>query len=193
MISGLVLASCAEQSSTEVLEQDRKKQEQNNSVDFDAQNFGRPLTDAASKSMSSHDSIKQNLESRAIDDDLKAYIGRYQAVISCEDPIVQCEQGDAEFILNLLEDGTAHRTIVHLGRLSSKTNNYYDDHWSYDKEDHQIIIHRGQGLFFFYDIDVEGGLLFNIGKTINFSETNRTYFEDGHPIPKRTYRLEKIK
>ena len=44
----------------------------------------------------------------------------YHTRISCEDNFADCETGEAEYILNLLPDGTAYWNVVHFGRVGSK-------------------------------------------------------------------------
>ncbi|NUF15792.1 hypothetical protein, partial [Acinetobacter lactucae] len=48
------------------------------------------------------------------------YVGRYHSRISCEDAFADCETGEAEYILNLLPDGTAYWNVIHFGRISNK-------------------------------------------------------------------------
>lgn len=193
LLSTVLLISCTQQSSMDVLEEDRKNQEYQNLSSLTVQEQGQRLSDAASKSRSNQASSKGNEEVPTISESLRPFVGRYHTEISCNDPIVNCTQGDAEFILNLLEDGTAHRTIVHLGKISTTTNDYFDDHWTYDESEQQIIIHRSNGLFFFYNLDAEDNLIFNIPKTIDFNELNRAYFAEGNPIPLHNYTLQKVK
>ncbi len=120
------------------------------------------------------------------------YVGRYQAVISCDDPFVACDKGTADFIVNLLADGTAYRTIVHLGQMTFASNvQYHQDHWSYDSEHHQIILHRGNGVEFFYHIDSDQSLVMDLAKISNQTQRNRQYFAQGNAFPKQAYRLVK--
>lgn len=121
------------------------------------------------------------------------YIGRYKVVMSCEDRFAHCEQGTADFMISLLDDGTAHRSIIHLGRITfDSENKYRKDAWSYDADTHQIILHRASGVEFFYDIDVEGNIIMDLDKIAHATETNRKYFEQGHPLPMQAYKLIKI-
>ena len=48
------------------------------------------------------------------------YVGRYHTRISCEDAFADCESGEAEYILNLLPNGSAYWNVVHFGRVGSK-------------------------------------------------------------------------
>ncbi len=120
------------------------------------------------------------------------YVGRYQTVIRCDDPFVACEKGTADFIVNLLADGTAHRSIIHLGQITFASDvQYHQDHWSYDLEHHQIILHRGNGVEFFYHIDPDQNLVMDLAKISNQTKRNRQYFAQGNAFPKYAYRLVK--
>jgi len=48
------------------------------------------------------------------------YVGRYNTRISCEDAFADCESGEAEYILNLLPNGSAYWNVIHFGRVGSK-------------------------------------------------------------------------
>lgn len=193
VLGSALLTSCTQQSSMDVLEEDRQNQEYRNLSSLTVQEQGQSLSDAASKSRSNQAALKGSEDVKTVSEFLKRFVGRYHVEISCNDPIVNCTDGDAEFILNLLADGTAHRTIVHLGKISTITDDYFDDHWTYDDTQRQIIVHRSNGLFFFYDLDSDDNLIFNIPKTVDFNELNRAYFAQGNPIPLHSYTLKKVK
>ena len=42
----------------------------------------------------------------------QAFVGRYVAHVSCQDAFIPCEQGSADYILTLLEDGTAREVVI---------------------------------------------------------------------------------
>nr|WP_168381723.1 hypothetical protein [Acinetobacter indicus] len=120
-----------------------------------------------------------------------AYVGRYQVKISCEDAYVKCETGTADFILTLLPDGTAHRSIVYLGRVMAGAQmNYHLDYWMYDEAAHQIIVHRSNGVEIFYDIDGTQNLRMDLEKIATVSTVNQQYFSR-NPLPAHAYYLEK--
>lgn len=120
-----------------------------------------------------------------------AYVGRYQVKISCDDTYVKCEKGTADFILTLLPDGTAHRSIVYLGRVMAGAQmNYHLDYWMYDEATHQIIVHRSNGVEIFYDIDDRQNLRMDIEKIATVSTVNQQYFSR-NPLPAHAYYLEK--
>lgn len=136
---------------------------------------------------------RHRISTRKVPEDALPYVGRYQVVMSCEDRFAYCKQGTADFMISLLEDGTAYRSIIHLGRITFDTENQYrQDAWSYDKQNHQIILHRASGVEFFYDIDAEGHIIMDLDKIASATETNRKYFAQGHPLPMYAYKLEKI-
>lgn len=120
-----------------------------------------------------------------------AYVGRYQVKISCDDAYVKCEKGTADFILTLLPDGNAHRSIVYLGRVMAGTQmNYHLDYWMYDEATHQIIVHHSNGVEIFYDIDDRQNLRMDIEKIATVSTVNQQYFSR-NPLPAHAYYLEK--
>ena len=120
-------------------------------------------------------------------------VGRYRVVISCEDKFVYCEQGSAEFILNLLPDGTAHRIFVHMGKVTFSSGQHYrKDAWVYDHHLNQVILIRGNGVQFYYDIDQQGNLVMNLNKIASFTPENRQYFIHGNPFPQFAYTLKKF-
>ena len=122
------------------------------------------------------------------------YIGRYQATISCDDPFVRCKEGTADYVINLLEDGIAHRNLIHSGQISFASNPYHrQDRWSYDVQNHQVILYRSNGVEFFYNIDKDQNLVMDLEKIAHASALNEQYFAEGNPFPQQAYRLLKEK
>lgn len=151
---------------------------------------GRKLTDAAA-----HPTIPMTDGSafeKSIPDNAQPFVGRYFTQISCQDKLVNCENGVADFIITLLPDGVAHRSIIHLGTIQfSSSRHYRQDSWSYDEEHHQIILHRASGVEFFYDIDLDGNMVMDLEKIANATEINRRYFKKGGDFPDQAYILAK--
>lgn len=149
---------------------------------------GKKLTDVAGQVATPID--EEGLADH-ISDNALPYVGRYRVVVSCKDPIVFCEQGTADFILNLLPDGTAHRTVIHLGTITfASENQYRQDYWKYDELNHQIILKRVSGVEFFYDIDKDKNLTMNLDRIANATDVNRTFFQEGNPFPHEAYKLK---
>ena len=122
-----------------------------------------------------------------------AYTGRYKVVMNCEDEFVACEQGTADFILNLLPNGKAHRTIIYTGTITFESGSQHrQDSWRYLPEQQQIVLQRASGVEFFYNISPEGHLIVNRQKTAVATSTNRQYFAQGNPMPAHDYVFEKI-
>ena len=127
------------------------------------------------------------------------FVGRYHTEINCEDKFAHCEKGSAEFIINLLPDGTAHRTFVYKGRVSNDSHeelanrNYKKNTWHYDEEHHQIIVKRIEGIQFFYSINDEQNLVIDRDKILNVDKTNKNYFSvKGHHAPEHNYVMTKF-
>lgn len=128
----------------------------------------------------------------------ESFVGRYYTQISCEDRFVHCAKGNAEFIVNLLPDGTAHRNIIYMGKMTYENNEikpnraYQKNTWVYDEVNHQIIINRIEGVQFFYKIDANNNLVMDLDKILNSSESNKLYFNQSNPAPEKAYVLKKL-
>jgi hypothetical protein len=153
----------------------------------------RSLTDVAGRATVPVEQAESRIK-KVIPDCAEPYIGRYQATISCDDPFVRCKDGTADYIINLQEDGIAHRTLIHSGQISFASNLYHrQDRWSYDRQNHQVILHRSNGVDFFYDIDKDQNLVMDLDKIAHASALNEQYFAEGNPFPQQAYRLVKEK
>lgn len=125
------------------------------------------------------------------------YVGRYHTQMSCEDSSIVCDQSHAEYILTLLADGTAHQTMVGLGRLASESsikakNSYRQDHWDFDKHQHEIVIALQEGVDVYYQIEADHELKLNLARTMDSNRgENRQYFDQGYPLPKHEYVLKR--
>lgn len=156
-----------------------------------AKESGHKLTDLAGKA-----AMPVNLEetkvSSVLNKNAVPYIGRYRVEINCSDPYIGCEQGTANFILNLLADGTAHRSIVHMGKITfNSSHQYQQDHWLYDAINHQIIVQRESGVKFYYWIQPDQNLKMDLNKIAHADPLNQAFFEEGNPLPQQSYVLEK--
>ncbi|OTG85627.1 hypothetical protein B9T31_10725 [Acinetobacter sp. ANC 4558] len=137
----------------------------------------------------SHDDHSKEV---TLSDDAKPYIGRYLIKVDCTDKIVNCEGGSADIILNLLADGTAHRTIIHLGKITYASNlQYSEDKWFFDSKTKEVVLERANGVTFFFNTDHPNQLIMNAKKVISGTEKNRKYFANGYPKPLRNYVLTK--
>ncbi|AOA59340.1 hypothetical protein [Acinetobacter larvae] len=123
------------------------------------------------------------------------YIGRYHTFIPCSDEFIACNQGYVEYILNLRPDGTAHRTIIHLGRLYSgqigTIKSYRKDSWNYDEQHKELVIHLVEGAELFYSVNERLELRLNIEKTLNVNQLNHDFFSKRYPAPNYSYVLKK--
>lgn len=153
----------------------------------------RKLTEVAGRATVPVEQAESRIK-KAIPDYAEPYIGRYQATISCDDPFVRCKDGIADYVINLQEDGIAHRTLIHSEQISFASNLYHrQDHWSYDRQNHQVILHRSNGVDFFYNIDKDQNLVMDLDKIAHASALNEQYFAEGNPFPQQAYRLLKEK
>ena len=56
-----------------------------------------------------------------------------------------------------------------------------------------MILHRSNGVEFFYDIDKDQNLVMDLDKIAHASVLNEQYFAEGNPFPQQAYRLVKEK
>ena len=75
---------------------------------------GKKLTEIAGQATIPHDS---GLDPAPVPEHAKVFIGRFHANVKCDDHFIPCKEGNADFILNLLPDGTVHRSIIQFGKV----------------------------------------------------------------------------
>ena len=129
----------------------------------------------------------------------KPFVGRYHAHIPCDDNFVPCAAGTAEYILNLSADGSVHRSIVQFGKVfaentqtDSRNANYRRDTWSINLEKTELVVHRKDGVNFYYDIQDPQHLIMNLDK-INRENSggDKYFFKQGYRKPLKAYVLLK--
>lgn len=155
------------------------------------------LADVISQSHLPHDTHKpyvQDREHRMSSQQL-SHVGRYYTTMSCDQALIHCEQGQMQYILNLLPDGTAHRMLLRPGRVYVRHNgpvqSYRQDLWHYDPETHEVIIHLREGVEVFYLVDQQNNLQMELEKTLNYNENNKRFFSIHYPAPSYAYKLIK--
>jgi hypothetical protein len=129
------------------------------------------------------------------------YVGRYHTRISCEDAFADCESGEAEYILNLLPNGSAYWNVIHFGRVGSKDgakstaiNQLCPDlNWKVHEREHELIIHCPlSNVNFYFKTDSRKRLIVNLEKLF-YSDygKNRDFLEQNYFVPKQAYVLTK--
>lgn len=130
----------------------------------------------------------------------RRYAGRYHTQMSCYDLFAKCKDGNAEFIINLLPDGSAYRTFVYFGRVSNDisgaeapvVSDYnHQDTWEYNAETNEIIVHRAEGVNFYYYVKDDQTIQMKREKILRGSPENIAFFAAGHVAPERSYTLTK--
>jgi len=151
------------------------------------------LRDAVSQ-MSHAINTNDKLMEVNVTDEALPFVGRYKTNIDCMDKIINCDGGQANVILNLLPDGTAHSSIIHLGQISYSPNlQYARDLWYFDPEENEIVLERSSGVTFFFKADQSNKLIMDSHKVKYSTPQNREFFDRGNPEPARDYVLIKEK
>ncbi|MBF4454742.1 hypothetical protein IRT38_04925 [Acinetobacter sp. SK-43] len=131
------------------------------------------------------------------------YAGRYHARIPCSDPFAGCvsNEKEAEYIINLLEDGSVYWINTSFGRLGSDPSRDMTKieqmckqvQWHAHKELNEIMIRcENANVNLYYKINKEQNLVLDLDKIWNGDHgRNRQFFKE-YPFPKKAYVFEKI-
>lgn len=101
------------------------------------------------------------------------YIGRYHVYVPCSDPVALCkqEEGQIDYIVSLLPDGSAFRQRVSVGRIRiderQNTKTYNPDTWHLDKENQQIVVKVFTGGNLYFNILDKNHIQANVNKIVN--------------------------
>lgn len=156
---------------------------------------GKKLTEVAGRATMQDDS---EYAPRKLDIGEQQFIGRYRTQIQCDGYFFPCETGKADFILNFLPDGTVHRSIVRLGKIFSEKQragfpdlNYRRDTWTMDKKRTELIVHRKEGINFYYRVVDAQTLQMDLDKSNNLDANNQKLYARGFPKLERAYTLKR--
>lgn len=184
-----MLSACDRSGAVDELER-YEKEMQNGSITSD--DNGQLLNEVAGRSIAPSKVHSSTDHSDLMRPEALAYVGRYHVSVGCDDPLAMCEDGSSEFILNLLPDGTAHRTINHLGAITFESKRQYQqDRWTFEPELNQITLHRANGVKFFYQV-ADQKLVMDRDKIRQGTQANIDYFDKGGAFPSQVYVLQKI-
>lgn len=158
----------------------------------------KTLDDAAGRTFLPDGALDQTSK---ISESDQQYAGRYHTRISCEDNFADCETGEAEYILNLLPDGTAYWNVVHFGRISNKDgaksaviNRLCPSlKWKVDSAAHELKIQcPTSDVNFYFNIISKQKLIVNLEKLF-YSDygKNREFLEQNYFVPTKAYVLNK--
>lgn len=166
--------------------------------EIDVEDQGKKLTEVAGQAaalpMNVDTADEQATSTESLPENARSFVGRYHAYISCEDAFALCEKGNAEFILNLLPNGSAHRTLMYLGKMNhegntlSENQSYQKNQWSYDQKNQEIVIKHENGMEVYFHVNSENNLVMDLDKILT---VNKAYFSAGNPAPLQAYVLKK--
>lgn len=134
---------------------------------------------------------EENMQQNQLSVQAKKIVGRYWVRVSCEDPIVKCKDGSADYIVTLLDTGDVRRTIVYLGSVAPiKERQYRKDIWKYNEANQEVVIHLVEGAKFYLDVNQAQNLVINIEKTLADSAENQAFFSQRN-LPLENYELKR--
>ncbi|AWL30142.1 hypothetical protein DJ533_17020 [Acinetobacter defluvii] len=161
---------------------------------------GRRLTEVAGRTtLPSATDQDKPFQKNPLSKQAQAYIGRYHVVVDCTEKFALCEkEGKVEFVISLLKDGTSHRTLIYLGKMSYEKNKgisnrmYQHNTWTYNPETHQIEVKRSEGVNFYYDVTKNGDLVIDLDQIYANNKVKNGQFRDGSYVPTQEYLLKKL-
>lgn len=182
-----------EQSTSQVL---AENQENTAAIEAD----GKPLTEVAGRTALPRvtESTSALHSQKMISKTSQPYVGRYHLIIDCSEKFALCSKGKAELVISLLEDGTSHRTIIYLGKMSHEarpkpsSHIYQQNTWTFNPATHQIKVRRKEGVNFYYDVNKDGSLVMDLESIYANNQIENDQFIDGTYIPTQAYVLHKL-
>lgn len=164
----------------------------------DAQQEGKRLTEVAGRTALPHAQSSESAAQEIVSTQSRPYVGRYHVIVDCREKFALCAQGKAEFMINLLKDGTSHRTLIYLGKMSyeKKSNQatrvYQQNTWRFNPQTRQIEIRRIEGVYFYYNVNKNGDLVIDLKNIYSNNEIENGRFIDGTYVPTQEYVLKKL-
>lgn len=160
------------------------------------------LNQVAGQATLPHPVVRQQNHSQPSEADL-IYVGRYHARIPCTDPFAGCvnNEKEAEYILNLLSDGSVYWTNTSFGRLGSDPTRSVAKieqtckqvHWHVHKELNEIMVRcDAADLSLYYQINQNQDLVFNLEKMWNEGNGNNRKFFKEYPFPQQAYVFKRV-
>ncbi|MPW44199.1 hypothetical protein [Acinetobacter guerrae] len=162
---------------------------------------GSKLVDIAGQATLPIETNSAEKKSTLLSDEALKYAGRYHAHIRCIDPFARCDRkhGEIDYIVNLLDDGSAYRQRVSLGRLkvddSQSTKSYRHDNWTMNKNEtqHEVVVSVAAGGDLYFIAKDQNHLQMNLAKTLNTENgQNRKQLGDNFILPQQAYILTRI-
>ncbi|WP_130803443.1 hypothetical protein [Acinetobacter ihumii] len=205
MILSAALSACDRHSSdsSKLAEQDEKisaASVPNQATPTDQPQEGNKLADVAGQSMLPAESTEvTNNPAAPLPVNAMKYVGRYHVHVPCSDPVALCKEseGQIDYVLSLLADGTAYRKRVSLGRISiderQNTKNYEPDRWAFDAQHKEIILTLFDGGKLYFKIIDANHLKANLDKIIHVENgQNRKNLGEQFILPQKARVLTKL-
>ena len=203
VLLSLGLSACDSRQSEPKQQPQPKQQAQQIPNATTAEEQAKSLTDVAGQATLPYSTAQKNHLAPPSEADL-IYVGRYHGRIPCTDPFAGCAQGEteAEYIVNLLADGSVYWTNTSFGRISSDSTHNISKieqtckqvQWSVLRAFSEIVLRcDAADVSLYYQIDKNKNLVLNRERIWNTDNgANRKFFAE-YPFPEQSYVIEKVK
>ena len=158
---------------------------------------GRKLSDVAGQANLPRQRISSDSGATRLSEYEQQFVGRYHTKMSCEDSLTDCEHGNSEYILNLLPDGTAHRMIVHYGKVYAENTSQQSSRynraatWIVNRELNEVVVYPKDSYPIFYRIESNQRLVMNVEKILSVAENSPAVLNPPLFVPSQDYVLLK--
>ncbi|RZF56985.1 hypothetical protein EXE30_01645 [Acinetobacter halotolerans] len=131
------------------------------------------------------------------------YVGRYHARIPCTDAFAGCvnQEKEAEYILNLLEDGSVYWINTSFGRLGIDSSHNVAKieqtcnqvQWYAHEELNEIMVRcDAANISLYFKVNQNQDLVLNLEKIWNDNNGENQKFFKEYPFPEKAYEFKKI-
>ena len=203
VLLSLGLSACDSRQSEPKQQPQPKQQAQQIPNATTAEEQAKSLTDVAGQATLPYSTAQKNHLAPPSEADL-IYVGRYHGRIPCTDPFAGCAQGEteAEYIVNLLADGSVYWTNTSFGRLSSDSSRNMTKieqtckqvQWHVQQKEKEIIVRcDAANVNLYYQINRNHDLVLDLEQIWNGDHGHNRQFFKEYPFPQQAYVFKKVK
>ena len=165
----------------------------------DDEDQGSKLVDVAGQATLPVETPPNQKKSTPLSPEALKYTGRYHVHIPCSDPVALCKEpeGQIDYVISLLQDGTAYRQRISTGRIvideRQNTKISQPDAWTIDSAQKEISVSVfGGGNLYFKIIDSER-IKTDLDKIKNTNNgENRRNLGENFVLPQKSRILTKL-
>ncbi|MCU4413823.1 hypothetical protein KTH71_07185 [Acinetobacter sp. WU_MDCI_Axc73] len=165
----------------------------------DDEDQGNKLVDVAGQARLPVQTAPHHQKSTLLSPEALEYTGRYHVHIPCSDPVALCKEpeGQIDYVISLLQDGTAYRQRISTGRIMiderQNTKISQPDAWTMDSGQKEISISVFDGGNLYFKIVDSKHIKIDLDKIKNTNNgENRKNLGESFVLPQKSRILTKL-